>query len=166
MARLLMMMQLCVLFMILLFRKWLQWELQWHLKKRGKHWSFFLQYVCNLILTAVSSSLPYNVLGLAWQILDNSTLGQKFQELIANDTELKSNKHAHCVTTCWNSDFDCLAAHLHFKNIIQSLTGASENKLKSYCLSDDLWDLVDDDQEVLLVWFILHIQFRVYLMKI
>ena len=64
-----------------------------------------------------------------------------------------SNKHALdcCVTTRWNSDFDCLAAHLHFKNIIQSLTGVSENKLKSYRLSDELWDLADDVQEVLLV---------------
>ena len=168
MARLLMMTRLCILFMILLFRKWVQWELQWHLKKRGKHWSFFLRYVFSLILTAVSSSLPYKVSGLAQRIHDNSTLGQKFQELIANDTELKSNKHALdcCVTTHWNSDFDCLAAHLHFKNIIQSLTGVSENKLKSYRLSDELWDLADDVQEVLLVWFLLHIQFRIYLMKI
>lgn len=97
--------------------------------------------------------MSYKVSGLARRIHDNSTLGQKFQELIANDAELKSNKQAlDCrVTTRWNSDFDCLAAHLHFKNIIQSLTGVSENKLKAYCLSDELWDLAEDVQEVLLV---------------
>jgi len=87
-----------------------------------------------LILSEISSSILYKVLGLAWQIHNNSTLDQKFQELIANDAELKSNKQAldQHITTCWNSDFDCLAAHLHFKNIIQYLTGVSENKLKAY----------------------------------
>ncbi|KIJ94452.1 hypothetical protein K443DRAFT_110410 [Laccaria amethystina LaAM-08-1] len=76
---------------------------------------------------------------------------------ITAEEEMKALKHFpvvsldRCVTIHWNSDFDCLAAHLHFRNIIQSLTGVSENKLKAYRLSDELWDLAEDVQEVLLV---------------
>jgi hypothetical protein len=44
-----------------------------------------------------------------------------------------------------------LAAHLYFKNIIQALTGVSGNKLQAYRLSDKLWDLAEDVQEVLKV---------------
>jgi hypothetical protein len=85
---------------------------------------------------------------------DNSTLNEKFQDLIDKDSDLKSNKRAldQCVPTRWNSDLDCLAAHLHFKNTIQSITAVTENKLKPYRLSDEQWDLVEDVQEVLKVW--------------
>ena len=114
-----------------------------------------MQYVCNLILTEISSSISYKVSGLAQQIYDNSTLGQKFQELIANDAELKSNKQAldRQVTTHWNSDFDCLYSHLYFKTVVQSMTGVTENKLKAYRLSDDQWDLAEDLQAVLVVFY-------------
>jgi hypothetical protein len=44
-----------------------------------------------------------------------------------------------------------LAAHLHFKNVIQSITAVTENKLKPYRLSDEQWDLAEDVQEVLKV---------------
>ena len=44
---------------------------------------------------------------------------------------------------------DCLAAHLHFRNIVEAMTGVSGNKLKAYRLSEEQWKLADDVQEVL-----------------
>ncbi|KAF8974785.1 hypothetical protein BDZ97DRAFT_1646609, partial [Flammula alnicola] len=91
------------------------------------------------------------VSGLARRIHDSSPLNKQFQELVDKHPELESNKRVldQCVPTRWNSDFDCLAAHFHFKNIIQSITGVTNNNLKAYCLSDDQWDLAEDVQEVL-----------------
>jgi hypothetical protein len=55
------------------------------------------------------------------------------------------------VTTQWNSNLACLEAHLHFKNIIQQLTGVAANKLQAYRLSDQQWELAKDLIEVLMV---------------
>jgi len=57
------------------------------------------------------------------------------------------------VPTRWNADFDCLAAHLHFKSVIQSMTGVSDNKLKAYRLTEEQWELAEDVEEVLKVGF-------------
>ena len=78
-----------------------------------------------------------------------------FRTLLLQDPELKTSKRAldRHVPTRWNTDFDCLSAHLHFKNIIQAMTGVSEYKLKAYQLNDEQWDLVDDIAEVLMVFF-------------
>jgi hypothetical protein len=53
--------------------------------------------------------------------------------------------------TQWNSDLNCLEAHVHFKNVIQQLTGVATNKLQAYQLSDEQWELADDLVEVLMV---------------
>ena len=42
-----------------------------------------------------------------------------------------------------------LAAHLHFKNVVEAITGVSGNKLQPYHLSEEQWQLADDVQEVL-----------------
>jgi hypothetical protein len=38
---------------------------------------------------------------------------------------------------------------LHFKNVIEAMTGVSGNKLQPYHLSEEQWQLADDVQEVL-----------------
>ena len=96
------------------------------------------------------------VSGFACHVHDVSLLNEKFQELVSQDPELKSSKRAldRRVPTRWNSDFDCLFAHLYFKNIVQAMAGVTENKLKPYCLTDSQWDLVEDIVEVLKVFSI------------
>jgi hypothetical protein len=79
----------------------------------------------------------------------------QFDKCIDADTELQSTKRAldRRVPTRWNADFDCLAAHLHFKSVIQSMTGVSDNKLKDYRLTEEQWELAEDVEEVLKVGF-------------
>ncbi|KAF9527495.1 hypothetical protein CPB83DRAFT_768363, partial [Crepidotus variabilis] len=91
------------------------------------------------------------VSGLARRVHDITTLDERFQELVRTDQELQFTKRALArrVPTRWNSDFDCIDSHLHFKAVIQSMTGVTDLKLKAYALSEDQWDLVKDLQEVL-----------------
>ncbi|KAF8800450.1 hypothetical protein BYT27DRAFT_7055828, partial [Phlegmacium glaucopus] len=91
-----------------------------------------------------------SVSGLARCIHDSSTLNERFQELIDQDPELTTAKCAldRRVPTRWNSDFDCLAAHLHFKNVVETITGVSGNKLQPYRLSEEQWQLADDVHEL------------------
>ncbi|KAF9521710.1 hypothetical protein CPB83DRAFT_739862, partial [Crepidotus variabilis] len=95
------------------------------------------------------------VSGLAHRVHDITTLNKHFQELVRTDQELQSTKRglAQRVPTCWNSDFDCIDSHLHFKAVIQGMTGVTDLKLKAYALSEDEWDLTKDLQEVLKVTF-------------
>lgn len=55
------------------------------------------------------------------------------------------------VPTRWNSDLACLDAHVHFKDIIQQLTGVAANKLQAYQLSPDQWHLAEDLADILIV---------------
>ena len=77
---------------------------------------------------------------------DSTTLHEKFDKLVQEDDELEGNMQmlTWCVPTWWNSDFDCLKAHIHFKSIIQSLTGVAANKLQAYQLNDSQWQLAED----------------------
>jgi hypothetical protein len=77
---------------------------------------------------------------------DSSTLHEKFDKLVQEHTELAGNMQmlARRVPTRWNSDFDCLKAHIHFKSIVQSLTGVAANKLQAYRLTDSQWRLAED----------------------
>ncbi|KAF9458249.1 hypothetical protein BDZ94DRAFT_1240160 [Collybia nuda] len=63
----------------------------------------------------------------------------------------KSTKQAldHQVPTHWNADHACIAAHLYFKTVVQSLTSVDSNKLQAYQLTDNQWDLAEDLNEVL-----------------
>ncbi|KAF9043281.1 hypothetical protein BJ165DRAFT_1348251 [Panaeolus papilionaceus] len=96
------------------------------------------------------------VAGFARRIHDSTTLNTQFLELVSNskDPKVQSNKRAldRCVPTCWNSDFDCLSAHVHFKSVIQSMTGVSANKLQRYRLTEVQWQLADDINEVLVLF--------------
>ncbi|KAF8229486.1 hypothetical protein L208DRAFT_1178434, partial [Tricholoma matsutake] len=49
----------------------------------------------------------------------------------------------------WNSDFDCLKVHIHFKSIVQSLTGVAANKLQAYQLTNSQWQLAEDLMSIL-----------------
>ena len=93
------------------------------------------------------------VAGLARRVHDGTTLKEKFDKLVQEDEELEGSKNAldRRVATRWNSDLTCLEAHLHFKNIIQQLTGVAANKLQAYRLSVQQWELADDLIEVLMV---------------
>ena len=73
--------------------------------------------------------------------------------MVQEDEELVGSKKAldRRVSTRWNSDLTCLEAHIHFKNVIQQLTGVAANKLQAYQLSDEQWELADDLVEVLIV---------------
>ena len=73
--------------------------------------------------------------------------------MVQEDEELVGSKKAldRRVSTRWNSDLTCLEAHIHFKNVIQQLTGVAANKLQAYRLSDEQWELADDLVEVLMV---------------
>ncbi|KAF8994101.1 hypothetical protein BDQ17DRAFT_1252090, partial [Cyathus striatus] len=56
------------------------------------------------------------------------------------------------VPTRWNSDLDCLSAHIYFRSIIEQLTGNSNNNLSGFCLSEVQWKLAQQVEEVLLLF--------------
>jgi hypothetical protein len=85
---------------------------------------------------------------------DSTTLHEKFDKLVQEDDELEGNMQmlTRHVPTRWNSDFDCLKAHIHFKSIIQSLTGVAAHKLQAYQLTDSQWRLAEDLKLILEVF--------------
>jgi hypothetical protein len=91
------------------------------------------------------------VAGLARRVHDGSTLKEKFDKLVEDDEDLKGSKMAliRRVPTRWNSDFNCLGSHVHFKNAIQQLTAVATNKLEAYRLTSEQWELADELLEVL-----------------
>ncbi len=93
--------------------------------------------------------------GLARRVHDVSVLNQDFVDRVANskDSEIADSQHALArrVPTRWNSDFDCLDAHVFFKDTVQAMTGVRANKLTAYRLDDEQWELADEILEVLKV---------------
>ena len=79
--------------------------------------------------------------GLARRVHDVSVLNQDFTDRVANsnDSEIADSRHilARRVPTRWNSDFDCLDAHIFFKDVVQAMTGVCANKLTAYRLTDE-----------------------------
>jgi len=71
----------------------------------------------------------------------------------SKDSEIADSRRtlARRVPTRWNSDFDCLDAHIFFKDIVQAMTGVRANKLTAYHLTDEQWELSDEILEVLKV---------------
>jgi len=95
------------------------------------------------------------VAGLAQRVHDVSVLNQDFVDRVANskDSEIADSRCALArhVPTRWNSDFDCLDAHVFFKDTVQAMTGVHANKLTAYRLDDEQWELADEILEVLKV---------------
>ncbi len=93
--------------------------------------------------------------GLARRVHDVSVLNQDFVDRVANskDSEIADSQRALArrVPTRWNSDFDCLDAHVFFKDTVQAMTGVRTNKLTAYHLDDEQWELADEILEVLKV---------------
>ncbi|KIJ06128.1 hypothetical protein PAXINDRAFT_92474, partial [Paxillus involutus ATCC 200175] len=83
------------------------------------------------------------VAGLAKKVHDSTTVGEQFSRLrIANQHLLSpGNKETldRRVPTRWNSDLACLDAHLHFRPVVEQLTGAQE--MKSFRLTEHQWPL-------------------------
>jgi hypothetical protein len=90
-------------------------------------------------------TIDLQVAGLARRVHDNSTLKEKFDNLVANDKDLSGDKTMldRRVPTRWNSDLTCLDAHLYFRSPVEQLTGTAINKLQAYRLSEDQWNLAE-----------------------
>ena len=113
------------------------------LKSRWHYKIFHVQVFSNFSLWWLTAQY---VSGLAHHVHDSSTLHEKFDRLVQEDTELEGSMQmlTRHVPTWWNSGFDCLKAHIHFKSIVQSLTGVAANKLQAYRLTDSQWKLAED----------------------
>src|SRR6266511_3008857 len=95
--------------------------------------------------------------GLARHVHDSSPLKEKFNKLVTEDETLEGNRQAlsRRVPTRWNSDLECLLAHMHFKAIVEQLTAVTTNGLQKYYLTEEQWLMSADIQEILLVISIL-----------
>ena len=90
--------------------------------------------------------------GLAKKVHDSGTLKTKFECLLSAHEELsKADKCSldRRVPTRWNSESDCLEAHLYFQPIVEALTIPTENGLRAYKLTPTQWSLAMDVGDVL-----------------
>ena len=55
------------------------------------------------------------------------------------------------VPTRWNSELDCVEAHIFFRPVIEAFTSPTENGLAAYRLTRTQWDLAEDVADVLMV---------------
>ena len=80
-------------------------------------------------------------------------LRKKFDRLISAHETLQGDKRAldRRVPTQWNSELDCVKAHLYFHPVIKAFTSPTENGLKAYRLTHTQWDLAEDVADVLSV---------------
>lgn len=95
------------------------------------------------------------VAGLAHRVHDSGELKQKFDTLVQADPVLRAEPRTALtrrVPTRWNSDFNCLDAHLYFRPAVEQLTTVSANKLSAYRLTSEQWDLSDDLVDVLAIF--------------
>lgn len=86
------------------------------------------------------------------KVHDSGTLKNKFECLVSAHDELsKGEKHAldQRVPTWWNSESDCLEAHIYFHPVIGALTVPTESGLKAYKLTPTQWQLATDVGDVL-----------------
>ena len=78
----------------------------------------------------------------------------KFERLLSAHEELsEGEKHAlnRRVPTRWNSESDCLEAHIYFRPIVEAITVPTENGLRAYKLTPTQWTLAEDVADVLKV---------------
>ncbi|KAH6894754.1 hypothetical protein BKA70DRAFT_1375748 [Coprinopsis sp. MPI-PUGE-AT-0042] len=82
---------------------------------------------------------------------DATTLKEQFDGLVKQNKSLEGHKAVleRRVAARWNSDFNCLNSHLHFKNEVQSLTAISSNNLRAYQLTDSQWKIALDLRDCL-----------------
>ncbi|KAH6890700.1 hypothetical protein BKA70DRAFT_1035996, partial [Coprinopsis sp. MPI-PUGE-AT-0042] len=94
------------------------------------------------------------VSGLARRVHDTSTLKEQFDDLVAQNDQLDGHKTTldRRVPTRWNSDLNCLQAHFHFRNEVESLTGVSRNKLSAYRLTETQWKIAEDLRDALVIF--------------
>ena len=86
---------------------------------------------------SIALGLFPKVAGLARRLHDSSTLQEKFARLI---TDGQITALVRCVTTRWNTDFDCLESHIALgREIIALIT--MEGCLKKYLLTEKQWEL-------------------------
>lgn len=90
---------------------------------------------------------------LAKRFHDSGTLKDKFDRLVTVHEDLDGEKRAldRRVPTQWNSELDCLKAHLHFRTVIEALTSPTMNGLAAYHLSFVQWGLAEDVANILTV---------------
>ncbi|KAF9524138.1 hypothetical protein CPB83DRAFT_727737, partial [Crepidotus variabilis] len=92
--------------------------------------------------------------GLARRVHDNTTLKERFVSLVKKNDDLQGTQRTltRRVPTRWNSDFNCLNSHFHFRDVVEALTSTSSLGLRAYHLSDDQWLMAEDVCEVLLLF--------------
>ena len=80
--------------------------------------------------------------GLARRVHDSGTLQAKFDKYVAAaDMHGQKTRLDRRVPTRWNSDFACLAAHVHFEQPVKMLTSDERLGLQDYALTLDQWAL-------------------------
>lgn len=78
----------------------------------------------------------------------------KFERLIQAHDQLSLGEKIALdrrVPTRWNSEYDCIKAHIYFRAVVETLTNVTENQLKAYKLTESQWILADDVGDVLQV---------------
>jgi hypothetical protein len=93
------------------------------------------------------------VSGFACRIHDSPTLKEAFDKADGYDEELSGTSQtlARRVPTHWNSDLDCLASHLLFKDVVIQISTKQSNNLASYTLSPTQWEILEELVEILKV---------------
>ncbi|KAG8713485.1 hypothetical protein FRC09_018659 [Ceratobasidium sp. 395] len=76
-------------------------------------------------------------------------LQEQFEQLSAKNATSNQRMLTERVDTRWDTNYDCLESHIHFKLEAQLLTGDSSLKLKSYTLSEAQYALADEMLTVL-----------------
>ncbi|QRW03444.1 hAT family dimerization protein [Ceratobasidium sp. AG-Ba] len=94
-------------------------------------------------------SLMPKVAGLAQRVHACTHIRERFEQLAAKNTSGEQRILTERVDTRWDTEYDCLESHIHFKVEAQLLTGDSSLKLKSYTLNESQYDLADEMLTVL-----------------
>ncbi|QRV82979.1 AC transposase [Ceratobasidium sp. AG-Ba] len=94
-------------------------------------------------------SLMPKVAGLARRVHASTHIRERFEQLAAKNTSGEQRILTERVDTRWDTEYDCLESHIHFKVEAQLLTGDSSLKLKSYTLNESQYDLADEMLTVL-----------------
>lgn len=93
--------------------------------------------------------------GLARRVHDSGTLKERFDNIVtaarvADHLEGAKTALDRRVPTRWNSDLDCLRAHVHFKPQVRQLI-AQDEALDQYLMTPLQWDVAAEVAEVLVV---------------
>ncbi|QRV99835.1 AC transposase [Ceratobasidium sp. AG-Ba] len=89
------------------------------------------------------------VAGLVRRVHASTHLRERFEQLATKNTSSEQRILTKRVDTRWDTEYDCLESHIHFKVEAQLLTGDSSLKLKSYSLNEAQYSLADEMLAVL-----------------